>query len=449
MAYGETFISRVLDTGDVQAFYRFGLTSEFFPTKAEQSAREFILKYSEQHNGRVPDYRTVEGEIEGFTYIPEATDSLQFLADGIKEHAARVRVSDFLVSKELAEDFESKSMDEFIAATTAVLEGIRRDTNKGVSVGIDLKRDIDRYLKEFEERKAGKSVSMWRSKFSRINHAIGAYYGGNVYAWFGRTGRGKTAIVLHEAIEAARQGATVLIWSMELPFYELVSRIIAGISSYESLLEVLTEDGTVDAGFNYRALVSGQMAPEMEELLYKFLQKLNSTLKGNIVVRTVDDETFTDRSVSRLDAEIKQVEADVVVIDPIYYLDMEKNTSKTAGGDVAKTSQALRRIAGKNKVVVHVLTQAEEIKDDTDEDGHRRLVLPKRAEVKKAKQIMEDAAAQIALDSMDGRALLGVVKGRDGGEDIVTELQFMPEIGVIRELAGQLEQNGGDLPFQF
>ena len=92
--------------------------------------------------------------------------------------------------------------------------------------------------------------------------------------------------------------------------------------------------------------------------------------------------------------------ADVVVVDPIYLMDYESNTSKVAGGDVANTSKKIRRIAGYTGATIHVITQAEEVRDDTDEDGNRELRAPKRAEIKKTKAILEDAANVFGIDSL-------------------------------------------------
>jgi hypothetical protein len=51
----------------------------------------------------------------------------------------------------------------------------------------------------------------------------------------------------------------------------------------------------------------------------------------------------------------------------------------------------IRRIAGQTGAVIHIVTQAEEIRDDTDDEGNRELRPPKRAEIKKTKAILEDA----------------------------------------------------------
>ncbi len=115
-------------------------------------------------------------------------------------------------------------------------------------------------------------------------------------------------------------------------------------------------------------------------------------------------------------------------------MDYEQNTSKTAGGDVANTSKKIRRIAGYTGATIHVITQAEEVKDDTDEDGNRELRAPKRAEIKKTKAILEDAANTFGIDSLDGRGLIECGKGRNGGEGAQVEVLYMPNFGIVKEM---------------
>src|SRR5690625_7515372 len=73
-----------------------------------------------------------------------------------------------------------------------------------------------------------------------------------------------------------------------------------------------------------------------------FIRNINAYISGYSTVRAVDDEELTDRSLRALEADIKQVGADFVVIDPFYYLQFEKNTSRTTGGDASNTSMKLR-----------------------------------------------------------------------------------------------------------
>lgn len=441
MAYGESFISKVLDTGDVHAFDRFGISDGILATIPERKAMQFILDYADQYHGEAPDYRTLESEVDGFEYIPEVTDSFKYIADEIKKYAARFAIHEFWYSDEMAKKFNGEYKDDpegFITEAHKILDDIRYKTSSGGKVGIDLKRDIDEVIAEYNRRADGQSFKIWKSAFSSMNDAIGGYMSSNIFAWFGRSGRGKSVFVMIEALAAAMQGAKVLIWALEMSFFELAARMYSALSAMEgSGNMVATIDGMqLDGGFEVKKILMGQL--ENPTNFFAFLKKLNEFIPGSITVRAIDDPNFKKRDCRQLEADIKAVEADVVVIDPIYYMSMEKNESQTSGGDVAATSKKLRLLAGRLVVVMHVITQADEVKDDEDEEGNRQLRIPKRAELKKAKQILEDSSNTFAIDTCDGRGVISIGKGRNGGEDVEVEVIYLPSIGIVRELSAEV-----------
>jgi replicative DNA helicase len=139
------------------------------------------------------------------------------------------------------------------------------------------------------------------------------------------------------------------------------------------------------------------------------------------------------RGVAQLEADIIETKADVVVVDPFYYMDYEANTSKTSGGDASNTSMKIRRIAGQTKAVIHVITQADETTEEII-DGVREIKPPKRAEIKKTKAVLEDAVNTFGIDTSDGRGIIAIGKGRNGGEGTEVEVTYLPNYGIVREI---------------
>lgn len=447
--YGETFISAVLDREDVHAFDRYGINEKVLATGIERAAYEFIVDYSDKHGGALPDYRTVEAEIDGFVYIPQSSDSFPYLAEQIKEYAGKKQIADYWVSDKVAGMFNTMSTDEFAETVTTELERIKAEVMSSERIGFDLGRDGDIILDEYRRRKEGKSFKTYESLFPKITEATGSYQSSNVYVWYGRSGRGKSVITMMEAIYSAMQGATVLVWSLEMAFYELATRMMSAISAMQKMFTLDVNGEKLDGGFDTMGIMTGTLAGDFEEEFFKFVKQLNTTIKGKLIIRSIDDPTFTQRNVRALESDIKTFEADVVLVDPIYYMDMEENTSRTAGGDVAKTSQRLRLMGGRLGVVMHVITQAEEVSDDEDEFGERELRLPKRSELKKAKQILEDSSYTFAIDTCGGRGIIGIGKGRSGGEDAMVEIIYMPQFGIVKqissEMANEMFETVGDM----
>lgn len=447
MHYGLMLLSKVIDNNDVAALARFGITESDFATEAERQAYRFIVDYAEANRGQAPSYATVAAEVDGFTYIPEVADSYEYLTRQIKNHAAKLEIIKLMqgytdektgkfIESPVAKKFEELDGNSFLEWLQNELERVKIRTNVREKIGTDIKADVDKFLAEYERRKAGESFRVWKSRFPFINGAIGGYVSGNLYVVYGRSGRGKSAITLEECIEMAMQGATVLIWSMEMGWYEVMVRIYTSVSGRIGVSVAELEGINMEAGFDSRDLRYGKLSEEFEKKFREFLASINAIIPGRLIVRAVDDEDFVRRDLRQLEADIIETKADVVLIDPFYYLDYEKNTSKTAGGDAAETSKKLRRLAGRTKAVVFAITQADEVDGKTDDDGERELRLPERSEVKKTKQLLEDAALLIAVDtnSEQRRGLIGINKGRDGGEGEQAEILYLPQIGVIREM---------------
>ncbi|MEJ9347199.1 DnaB-like helicase C-terminal domain-containing protein [Bacillus licheniformis] len=436
MNYGVLMLSKVIEQNDPNALLRFNITAEDLPTEGERKALRYITEYAEKHGGQAPTAEMVANEVPDFQPDFNIEANYDYLAEKLRKQAALREFVD-IAERELPERFSQAqdNPEELFSWLTEKVESLKIRTNVRSSIGTDIKKDTDKFKAEYENRKAGESFRIWLSKFDFINRAMGGYVSSNVYVIYGKSGRGKSAIALEEAINCAMQGANVLIWSMEMGWYEVLVRLYVSISASIGVTKANLDGVDIEAGFNSRDVRQGKLSDEFEAGFMEFLDKMNELIPGNIIVRAVDDEDFDSRKLRDLKADILETKADVVLIDPFYYLDYEKNTSKTAGGDAAETSKKLRRLAGQTKTTVFALTQAEE---GEGKDADSELKLPQRKDVKKTKALLEDAALLIAVDTNaeEGRGLIGLNKGRDGGEGQRAEIVYLPQFGVIKQLGG-------------
>ncbi|MBS2764176.1 DnaB-like helicase C-terminal domain-containing protein [Bacillus licheniformis] len=436
MNYGVLMLSKVIEQNDPNALLRFNITAEDLPTEGERKALRYITEYAEKHGGQAPTAEMVANEVPDFQPDFNIEANYDYLAEKLRKQAALREFVD-IAEKELPDRFSQAqdNPEELFSWLTEKVESLKIRTNVRSSIGTDIKKDTDKFKAEYENRKAGESFRIWLSKFDFINRAMGGYVSSNVYVIYGKSGRGKSAIALEEAINCAMQGANVLIWSMEMGWYEVLVRLYVSISASIGVTKANLDGVDIEAGFNSRDVRQGKISDEFEAGFMEFLDKMNELIPGNIIVRAVDDEDFGSRKLRDLKADILETKADVVLIDPFYYLDYEKNTSKTAGGDAAETSKKLRRLAGQTKTTVFALTQAEE---GEGKDADSELKLPQRKDVKKTKALLEDAALLIAVDTNaeEGRGLIGLNKGRDGGEGQRAEIVYLPQFGVIKQLGG-------------
>ncbi|GGF88065.1 DnaB-like helicase C-terminal domain-containing protein [Paenibacillus abyssi] len=442
MSVAEPLLSKIIDANDVPALDRFGLLREHFADdKVTCAAYDFIRKYSAENGGTAPSYATLTVAVPDFTYVPAVTDSYEYLTRKMKESYGKRIIGEFLSdgTGEIKRQYESigksGTVDDFISLLTDRLSEIKIRTNVRKSVGIDIARQADKFLAEYRARAAGLSGRIWRSKFPGVNEAIGGYFSSNMYVVYARSGRGKSVVTMEEAIEFAFQGATVLVWALEMSWFEWMARAFSSISGRSGVMTATIEGVDYDAGFDAKALRTAKLPAEYEAAFESFIAELNDILPGRIILRATNDEGFIDRSLTALKADILETGADVVIVDPFYYLDYETNTSKTAGGDAAATSRKLRIMTGALDVVTIAITQADEDASEKGDDGVREMKPPKRAEVKKTKQLLEDGAALIGVDTLanEGRGVISIGKGRDGGEDALVEIVYLPNYGIVRE----------------
>lgn len=434
--YGTMLLSRVLDDGTTQPLKKHHVEPSHFISEADRKAYDFILRY-ERENGQVPSYATVMTEVPDFFYVASVDDSFTYLTRKLKSESALSEFVDFVNTGGLDKivNEHKANPSELFSEIKNVMESIDKRTSVRDNIGTDIAKDSASFLGEYKRRKEGESFKLWRSKFPRINDTIGGYYSGNMYTWYARSGRGKSVVTMTEAIEAARQGATVLVWAMEMSRFEWMARAYSMLSADRGYLVETIKGVDYEVGFENNAMLAGSMTEEFEKAFRIFLLELEEgrVLKGRIILRAADDKDFVNRSVSVLESDIVSTEADVVLVDPIYLMDFEANTSKTAGGDVANTSKLLRRMAGYTGTAIHVITQADEVKDDMDDDGNRELRAPKRAEIKKTKAVLEDAANVFGIDSLNDQAVIEIGKGRNGGEGVRVELIYLPNYGRVEQ----------------
>ncbi|MDF1511170.1 DnaB-like helicase C-terminal domain-containing protein [Robertmurraya sp. DFI.2.37] len=438
MHEAQLLFSKVIDSNDVAALTRFGITERMLPTEGDRQVFRFINDYATQNRGQAPSYATVAAECPDFVYSPQVGDSYEYLTRKVKEQSAMLEFVK-LAENGLPQKFDELGRKDIFSLfdwLQSEVESIKIRTNVRETLGTDLRTVGEKFMSEYDRRKAGESFRLWKSKFDFINRSVGGYVSSNVYTVYGKSGRGKSVVTLEEALEAATQGANVLIWAMEMGWFEVWVRIFVSLSGRQGVTTANTHGMDLSAGFDSSEVRYGKLTPEFETAFRFFVDTINEQIPGNITVRAVDDEDFNNRTLRQLEADILATKADVVVLDPFYYLDYERNTSKTAGGDAAETSKKLRHLAGRTQTVIFAITQADEGKQTEDEEGNRELQIPAREDVKKTKQLLEDAYLLIGIDTdyKQGRGLIGLNKGRDGGEGEVGEILYIPSVGVVREL---------------
>ncbi|MCD9024367.1 DnaB-like helicase C-terminal domain-containing protein [Cohnella silvisoli] len=439
MSVTETLISKIVDANDIPALDRFGIQREHLLTETERKSYDFLRKYSAENQGNAPSYAVLIQNVPDFVYIPNVTDSYEYLSRQIKESYGKRSIGEFLndgsgeIARKYAEIGKTATLDEFISLLTGKFSEITIGTNVPVSPGKSLLEISQEFRAEYEKRKAGKSFKLWRTPFASLNESIGGLYSGDIYGIMAESGRGKTYLSEVITDELLRQGARVLVKSYEVKSYPWVSRLISIITAREGA--VSHADIAQKVGLPNKAILSGNLEGDIETYFFDVLAALNEYYPGTLYLQAKSDAGLT-RTLADLDRELHMTELDAVIIDAFYNLDdcYGRNANKTAGGAAEQAARKLERIIGEHDVVGIYTVQAHTERQETEEGEHRTLKLPQRDQMKTTKALLEITTNLFTFDAVNGNGRLGVDKGRNGGEGFTVELVALMDYGVLREL---------------
>ncbi|MFW5434294.1 AAA family ATPase [Paenibacillus apiarius] len=431
--YGEQFLSKVIDNNDIQAFIRFSIEDSDFPTEAERKASRFIREYAEQNRGQAPSYATFQAENPDIVYIPDVSDSFEYMARQIKAFSAKIQAVRF-IEQEYKSVFEGNDGITAVELLKKKAEEIimRTSVRKKIANTTD---DIGTLVKtEYQRRKEGKSFKMWKTPFDSLNREIGGLFSGDVYGVMAESGRGKTYLTIKFIDSLLRQGANVLVKSYEVKAYGWLSRLISVMSAEDGLVQI--DETAQVVGLPNKAILTGKLDDELEGSFYELLDRINDYYPGKLFLQAKSDPELT-RSLRELEQELQlHPEIDVVVVDPFYSLSdvYGRNVNNTTGGAAEAAARKLEWIIGEYDVVGIYTVQATVEKKERTEEERREIRLPTRDKVKTTGALLDIATNLFVFDSADGLAKLGIEKGRNGAEDLVIELIALLDYGVLKEL---------------
>ncbi len=437
MQHAKLFLNKIIDEdGDVSAIKKYNISKDDMYSDIDKNTLEFIEKYAEENGGKAPSYAVVADSVEGFEYIPGVTDSYSYLARQIKDYSATMKVVELFDTGAFERNLSEMGGHDFVNKwLPSAIESIKMRTSVREDVGNTL-TDIKKSVKEeYLKREIGESFTKWNTPFSLLDKEISGLFSGDVYGIIAESGRGKTYLICKFVDSLLRQGANVLLKSFEMKEYILIARLISIATAKD---EVFLDEVGRKVGLPNHQILTGNLEGATREQFMSLLDRLDSYYKGNLYLQSKSDAGLT-RSLDELESELQNADIDVVVLDPFYGLSdvYGRNQNRTTGGAAEQAATRFENIVGDNDVVGIYAVQATVEKKETSEDGTRELNLPTRDQVKTSKRLLDIATNLISFDSLEkeGRAMLGIEKGRNGGEDFQLELTALFDYGVLEELA--------------
>lgn len=432
--HANLLFSKIIDENNPQALVKYGITERDLATDGERATYRFIRDYVEK-NGQVPSYATVTAQCSSFIHTPMVSDPYEYLAGKIKGQAAKNHIIDLVNSGELAKKLEE------IPNGVDVLKWLQDDLSSAImrtsvrtSIGRTLTEIKSDVKAEYEKRAEGKSAKRWDTPFKGLTQEIGGWFSGDIYGIMGESGRGKSYLSAKIIDSLLRQGAKVLWKSYEVKEYVSIARLISIATATD---ELLVDELGRKVGIPNKKILSGNLDDIVRDKFIEVIDTLDSYYPGQLFFQGKSGKELT-RTLDDLERELMQGGVDAVVIDPFYGLTdvYGKNANKTAGGAAEYAATRFEQIIGDHDVVGFYTVQATVEKKQTDDAGERELKMPTRDQVKTSKRLLDIATNLIGFDSVEKQhiAMLGIEKGRNGGEDFRLELTALFDYGVLREL---------------
>lgn len=400
----------------------------------DRATYNFVTEYAAENAGKAPSWALVTSSVEGYEYLPEVSDSYAYLARELKGYSAKQAFIEKWKSGEIERNLTDLSGADFIEKyLPEMAESIKAQTSVRADIGRTMGDIKESYRVEYANRKNGKSNKRWDTPFPPLTEEISGWFAGDVYGIMAESGRGKTYLIIKIIDSLLRQGANVLVKSFEVKEYVWISRLISIITAVD---EMFVDELGRKLGIPNKRLLSGSLDDIVYEKFTEVLDALDTYYPGTLYFQGKSDANLT-RTLNDLERELSTGQVDAVFLDPFYGLTdvYGKNSNNTAGGAAEQAATRFENIIGDNDVLGFYAVQATVEKKQTDDDEQRMLNLPTRDQVKTTKRLLEIATNLLSFDSIEkeGVAMLGIEKGRSGGEDFRLELMALFDYGILKE----------------
>lgn len=419
----KTLICCLLTSAEAPMLVASSLRKEMFEDKSLSFVYGVIMDL--YNRGVRPDMMTVETEmrhqdevqwkeLNGLSFILPAMlnvrtgENVSLYADEVKRrYKLRLLGQLFVMLNFKSGQFDAVP-DELIAEAEQSLMDIRRNTADGEpmqTVGELSAKAVEWHRKRMN---ASEDVTRILSGMEELDYVTGGLHRGEVIVLGGRPSDGKTAVALHIAVNAARAGKHVCLFSLEMSDLQLLNRILAGMTD-------------VDAD---HLRISGLTQQELEMLAEagKKLDKLPLYIDYTPCC-TVGDIR------AKVMLKSKAGECDLVVIDYLHLLSSVRQKNETLDQVVGRNVTALKQLSLEADCPVLLVSQMNRACETRPDKAH----VPVMSDLRDSGTIEQVADCVIFVyrpekhgiirDERTGESLVGVgklyiVKNRNGATGI-------------------------------
>jgi len=354
--------------------------------------------------GQAVDAVTVAAELEGRSkariiggapYLLTLQQSCPTAVNGasyariVAEKATRRRLLAFGVRcQELAHKGDAEDIDTVIAQAEQFLKEVNLPKEKTLSFH-DLYREWNDWLE------SDIADDLIPTPWYKVNEILsGGLYKSRLYVFAGRPGQGKSISALNIAAHAAHHDKSAIVFSLEMPKNEVMSRLLAS-----------------GAEVSFQQIIRRQVKQETSQRIEEYYSR-----NAGMSFYCVDKPNLT---VEQIAAECRAIkDLDMVVID---YAQLVKATDRRAkrNEQVAHVTRTLKTLAKELHVVVVLAAQVNRQSVDP-KTGKARL--PVLSDLGESGALEADADAVLFLhrpEEEDGTVDIVIAKNRSGMAGVV------------------------------
>lgn len=385
-------INKILQTKDYSLISMNNLTEDhFFQYKAEFN---FIKNHYEKFR-TVPDRLTFLNTFSDFDITDVTEPDAYLLEQLIKDYNTSYMATGFNKIKKL---IESGHIDEAANYFSTMPDGLQQGATMTCT---SLFKDTSRYDR-YMDRLHNKNKYYLSTGFRELDNMIGGIDLQNENMVIAaRTGVGKSWTLIKMAVEAAKQGKNVGMYSGEMAVDKVGYRV-------DTLL------GHID---NQAITRGNDLDPSVPMKYKQYLDNLQYNVSGDFKVLTPQD-IAGPATVAALKTFIEKHKLDILFVDQFSLLE-DTSRAKTTHEKVANISKEIKNLQVLTGIPIISVSQMNRTKEEDGEQDTTQIGLSDR--------IGQDATCVIMLSRKltyhdeaktkikDDQLILNVVKSRDGG----------------------------------
>ncbi len=405
-----------------------GLYKEDFYEERNSHVFRAIMQIVDE--GKTPDVVTVSDKLSAIQdktgvpdieYLYELANKAPVVSENILKEYCDILIEKSLyrsMIKVCADSSENAyrqtlSFDEVVDQTTTEL--IDLSNRKHASTVFPLKDVVEEEMGKLKERvDSNQTISGISSGYPHLDNLCSGFKPGDMIVLAGRPGMGKTSFALNMAIEMAKKGSNILIFSLEMPRSQLGTRIMA-----------------TECSINAKHLLTGKFAEGETDRLWKYydsLSKLPIYIDDTSKLTVSDLRSRSKKLNSELMKQGRKKKLDCIMID--YLQLMSSNVYREDRvRQVEDISRNIKLFAKDMGIPIVALAQLNRKLED------RSTKIPMLSDLKDSGAIEQDADMVMFIHRDDvykqeseknNVANIYVQKNRHGQQGIV-KLRFVPQ----------------------